>query len=190
MGLVPDNPPVRGCLSSRQKVRHRRAYQRSPQTYASIAWDHQLGLHQRPDARWKIKCVRSPAELWWCVCRYAVEEAAAAPDSLIGLRYPASRTVCRSALWTSPMPGIAPSPVPYAMGISFRWPHQNDGGQAARHHPVKGGIRKESPTACPPSRRGKQPALRARLKGGTPTAVIRHPLWDDTIFSHFFGCLT
>lgn len=93
-----------------------------------------------------------------------------------------------SPLLKSPV-GIAPSPVPYAMGISFRWPHQNDGGQAARHHLVKGGIRKESPTACPPSRRGELAVLRAHLKGGTPTAVIRHPLWDVTIFSHFFGCL-
>lgn len=135
-----------------------------------------MGLHQRPDARWKIKCVRSPAELWWCVCRYAAEEAAAAPDSLIGLRYPASRTVCRSALRRPPMPGIAPSPVPYAMGISFRWPHQNDSGQAARHHLVKGGVKKRV-TVCPPSRRGGRPVQpRAHLKGGIPTTVIRHPL--------------
>lgn len=55
--------------------------------------------------------------------------------------------------------------------------------------PPSSGKGRESPTACPPSRRGEQPALRAHSKGGIPTAVIRHPLWDVTIFSHFFGCL-
>lgn len=30
-----------------------------------------------------------------------------------------------------------------------------------------------------------------RIPGGVPTADLRipYPLWDDTIFSHFFGCL-
>lgn len=65
MQLVPDNPPVRGCLSNCQKVRHRRAYQRSPQTYASITWYSRWDSHPRP----YDMAAYSAAELQECVPR-------------------------------------------------------------------------------------------------------------------------
>ena len=42
--------PLDGGGSPLCRSPHRRLPQRSPQTYASITWDHQLGLHQRPGA--------------------------------------------------------------------------------------------------------------------------------------------